>query len=172
MKKALFLAGLLLTLVFSQAFATPAPVASPVNPKNLIESSVNRLYHPRLVPVAKMANGMLKATVTRGTEKLIDVYVWLGYINEYSSWPGYYADVQMRFYEDLNATIPYSTSGLEVNYQITGFNGWNSYSEPMTLYAYGTDLMVAYNQELDYDDGTVFRWRGYSLRPGGYIPLS
>ncbi|RPD42016.1 hypothetical protein [Chitinophaga barathri] len=170
MKKALFLAGLLLTLAFSQVFATSAGPCT-VNPKNLIESSVNRLYHPKLVPVAQMANGMLKATVTRGSEKVTDVYIWFGYVNEYTSWPGYYADVEVRFYEDFEATIPYFANNLQVNYEIMGFDGWASYNDPRSFFAYGTYVTVAYNQELDYDDGTDFRWKGYALRPGAYVQI-
>lgn len=173
MKKALFLAGMLLALVLHQAYSMPAfSSPSTLDPKNVIESSVNRLFHPTLVPVAKMANGMIKAAVKRGSETTW-VYVWLGYINEYQSGPGLYGDVEMRFYEDLNATIPHTPSGLQVNYEIVGYvEGSGGYNIPQSINAYSQSIMIAYNQEHDYDDGTDFRWRDYYLRPGDYSPLT
>ncbi|MGN6508708.1 MAG: hypothetical protein ACTHLD_04535 [Chitinophaga sp.] len=175
MKKALFLAGMLLMAAMPNVFSMPSPAGNAVlNPKNVIESSVNRLYPPTLVPVAKMANGMIKAVVKRGSETATDpVYVWLGYINEYQSGPGLYGDVEMRFYSDLNATIPYTPGGLQVNYAIVGYvEGSGGYETPQSLNAYSQSIMIAYNQEHDYDDGTNFRWKDYYLRPGDYSPLS
>ena len=176
MKTALFLAGTLLLLALHQAFAMPANAgyAQTLRPERIIESGINRLHPLRLVPVAKMANGMLKAAIKQGSETLTDAYVWLGYINEYQSGPGLYGDVAIRVYEDLNATIPYSLpGGLLVNYEIVGYvEGSGGYNIPSSVTVYSDEVIIAYNQEHDYDDGTQLRWRDFYLRPGGYFPLT
>jgi hypothetical protein len=176
MKKALFLAGTLLMLTLHQVFAMPAKAGSAqtLHPGRIIESSINKLHHPTLIPVAKMANGMLKVAIRQGSETLTDAYVWLGYINEYQSGPGLYGDVAIRVYEDLNATIPYSPpSGLLVNYEIVGYvEGSGGYNIPSSVSVYSSEVIIAYNQEHDYDDGTQLRWKDFYLRPGDYFPLS
>ena len=101
------------------------------------------------------------------------IYAFLNYENEYSTGYGLYDDVVVRFYEDDAATIPYSVSGLTVNYRVIGWDSSSgSYDFTSSMTAYGTYLTIATNIEHDYDDGVSQRYRDYHLQPGDYVGQS
>ena len=106
------------------------------------------------------------------TGALTDVYARLQYENEYNSGYGLYGDVIVRFYEDASQEIPAYVSGLTVNYQVIGYDGYNNYNYNTYTVASGEYYVIASGAEHDYDDGDTFRYRDYHLLPGsGYVDL-
>ncbi|HEX6432577.1 MAG TPA: hypothetical protein VF008_33010 [Niastella sp.] len=164
MKKTFLFACMLLLfgLFQSQAAPTPSSMLAFQNPATWNKSTTT-LVKPGVYRIQ---------TINPLTGALTDVYARLQYENEYNSGYGLYGDVIVRFYEDASQEIPAYVSGLEINIQIIGYNGWSYYNYNTTASCSGEYTVIASGAEHDYDDGETFRYRDYHLLPGsGYIDL-
>jgi hypothetical protein len=54
---------------------------------------------------------------------------------------------------------------------ILGYNGYNNYQINGSVPASGEYIVLEYQNEYDYADGSVQRYRDYHLLSGDYIPL-
>jgi hypothetical protein len=99
------------------------------------------------------------------------VYALKSYENFTNIGGGLYVDVYIRFYADNACTIPVYVSGLTINYMILGYNGYNNYQINGSVPASGEYIVLEYQNEYDYADGSVQRYRDYHLLSGDYIPL-
>lgn len=100
----------------------------------------------------------------------VTIYAVKSYENYNNVGGGLYVDVYIRFYEDADLSIPYYVSGLTINYYINGFNGTSNYTLNRTASASGEYIVLEYQNEYDYDDGTTQRYRDYHLSAGDYVP--
>lgn len=99
------------------------------------------------------------------------VYALKSYENYTNIGGGLYVDVYIRFYQDDACTIPAYVSGITINYMINGFNGYSNYQNFYSVSASGDYILLEYQNEYDYADGSVQRYRDYHLLSGpDYIP--
>lgn len=164
MKKTCLFACLLLLLGWFQSQATPIPTGMLAfkNPATWSKSTTT-FIQPGLFRIH--ATNPLTGVVT-------DVYARLQYENEYNSGYGLYGDVIVRFYEDASQEIPAYVSGLTINFQVIGYDGYNNYNYNSSTSASGEYYVIASGSEHDYDDGEIFRYKDYHLLPGsGYVDL-
>lgn len=164
MKKTCLFACLLFLLGLFQIQAAPIPnrMLTYQNPANFCKSTTT-FIKPGLFRIQ---------TTNPLTGVLTDVYARLQYENEYNSGYGLYGDVIVRFYEDASQEIPAYVSGLTINYQVIGYNGYNNYNYNTSTSASGEYYVIASGSEHDYDDGETFRYMDYHLLAGsGYVDL-
>lgn len=170
MKKALFMAGMLLLLLpfmsQSQTVSTPLQIQT---------ASVLDIIADNSMPVPTMSavNGVFRVSVRWCDETLADdcVYARRFYENDYYDGVTLTDDVVVRFYSDASGTVPTNVSGLTVYYRVIGFNGTSGYDFTSSAVAYGDNVVLASGNEHDYNDGTTQRYRDYHLEDGyGYIP--
>ena len=164
MKKTCLFACMLLLFVLFQSQAAPIPTRMVTfqNPATLSKSTTT-FIKPGLFRIH---------TINPVNGVVTDVYARLQYENEYNSGYGLYGDVIVRFYEDASQEIPAYVSGLTINYQVIGYNGYNNYNYNTSTSASGEYYVIASGAEHDYDDGETFRYRDYHLLAGsGYVDL-
>lgn len=83
-----------------------------------------------------------------------------------------YADIIVRFYSDLQCTIPTSVSNLTINFRrLTSSNdiNINGNSQNFTTTATGLSKLLVAGAEIYATDGGVWYSNGYSIEPGNYI---
>jgi hypothetical protein len=164
MKKTCLFACLLFLLGLFQLQAAPTPTRMLIyHPPATFVKSTTTLIKPGLFRIH---------TVNPVNGVVTDVYARLQYENEYNSGYGLYGDVIVRFYEDASQDIPAYVSGLTINYQVIGYNGYNNYNYNTSASASGEYYVIASGAEHDYDDGETFRYQDYHLLAGsGYVDL-
>jgi hypothetical protein len=164
MKKTCLFACMLFLLGLFQLQAAPTPTRMLIyHPPTTFDKSTTTLIKPGLFRIH---------TVNPVNGVVTDVYARLQYENEYNSGYGLYGDVIVRFYEDASQEIPAYVSGLTINYQVIGYNGYNNYNYNTSTSASGEYYVIASGAEHDYDDGETFRYQDYHLLAGsGYVDL-
>jgi len=164
MKKTCLFACMLLLFGMFQSQAAPIPTRMLAfqNPATWSKSTTT-LVKPGVYHIQ---------TTNLLTGALTDVYATLGYTSEYNSGYGLYGIVTAQFYEDASQEIPAYVSGLTINYQVIGYDGYNNYNYNTTYVCFGESQVIASDAEHDYDDGETIRYKDFHLLPGsGYVDL-